>query len=294
MVTDHFAHCNPATGHRTAAPVVHCAPVTEIAQSLDVSGFDRVDEANSPDAFAAWMAHQRRHGPDGRIDLLELDASSRALDLGCGTGTDLSRLVEVAAHVVGVDRSSTMLETIRRGPSGSQCELVNADGVDLPFRDDTFDATWVRAVLIHTPAPEQALAEIARVTRPGGRIVLSEPDHGSHVVACSCPEVFERIKAHRRQRFQNPLIGRGLADLAARAGLAVTNAWAAPILHRSMANAFAAGGPFGVAVQAAVEDGAITEDEASYYESSLAELDARGAFFFAGLAVTISAVVPSR
>ncbi len=61
-----------------------------------------------------------------------------------------------------------------------------------------------------------------------------------------------------------------------------------------MAHAFAAGGPFGVAVQAAVEDGAITAHEASQYESSLAQLDAHEAFFFAGLAVVISAVVPSR
>ena len=266
---------------------------TERAPLIDVGRFDRVDGARSPGAYAEWMAHQRRHGPDGAIELLGLTNTSRVLDLGCGTGTDLARLVEISGQAVGVDLSFTMVDSIRQGPRGGEAGVVNADGVGLPFRDDSFDACWARAVLVHTTDPGQALHEIARVTRPGGRVVFSEPDHGSHVVACSCPDVFERIKAHRQQRFRHPFVGRALASLASSAGLEIVDTWLTPILYRSSTKAMSAGGPFGVAVEAAVAERAISADEAGRYESSLAEHDAAGAFFFAGLAVSLSAVVPS-
>ena len=275
-----------ASSSREAVPF---GTVTDQAPLIDVGQFDRVDAARSPGAYAEWMAHQRRHGPDGAIELLGLTETSRVLDLGCGTGADLTRLDETSGHAVGVDRAFTMVDAIRQG---SDSAVVNADAVALPFRNDSFDACWARAVLIHVPDPEQALGELARVTRPSGRIVLSEPDHGSHVVACDCPDVFERIKAHRRQQLRNPLIGRDLPRLASAAGFDVIDTRLTPVLFRSLSKAMSAGGPFGVAVEAAVAAGAISAAEAERYESSIAELDAQGAFFFAGLAVSLRAVAP--
>ena len=126
-----------------------------------------------------------------------------------------------------------------------------------------------------------------------GESFSPKPDHGSHVVACDCPEIFQRIKAHRRRQFRNPLIGRDLPRLASAAGFEVIDTWLTPVLYRSLSKAMSAGGPFGVAVEAAVTAGAISAKEAERYESSLAELDARGGFFFAGLAVSLSAVAPA-
>jgi SAM-dependent methyltransferase len=93
------------------------------------------------------------------------------------------------------------------------------DGHALPFKSRSLDACMARAVPIHTPEPQSVVAEIARVLNPGATVVLSEPDHGSHLVAGPHQDVFERIKAHRRTQFQNPLIGRRLPDLVTAAGL---------------------------------------------------------------------------
>ena len=98
-----------------------------------------------------------------------------------------------------------------------------ADGQQLPFPSASFDAVSCRAVLVHTLQPEQTLAEIRRILRPGGRAGLSEPDHGSHVVATSELDVFERLTHHRRATFRNPLIGRSLVGLVHDAGLTVTD-----------------------------------------------------------------------
>jgi hypothetical protein len=94
---------------------------------------------------------------------------------------------------------------------------------------------------------------------------------------------------HRRGQFRNPLIGRSLAHLATVAGLEVTAMWAQPIVHRTLQSAVSAGGPLGVAVDNAVADGALSRAEAAQYIESLETLDARGAFFFAAMSITVVA-----
>jgi hypothetical protein len=119
--------------------------------------------------------------------------------------------------------------------------------------------------------------------------VLSEPDHGSHLVATDEVEVFERVRAHRRTTFRHPLVGRDLPALAVAAGLEVVGRWAVPVEHRSLAGARASGGPFDGAVRSAVEAGAVTAEEGDRYLASLAERDGAGAFWFAALAFTVVA-----
>jgi ubiquinone/menaquinone biosynthesis C-methylase UbiE len=260
---------------------------------IDVGRFDELDRSHRAGDFVRWMEHQRRAGADRALDLLALGHDERVLEIGSGTGVDLAALADQAGHAVGVDRSLNMAETGKARIEGRGASVAVADGHDLPFAAGTFDACWARAVLVHTEDPQQVVAELARVLRPGGRVVLSEPDHGSHIVSTSELDVFERIKAHRRNRFRNPLVGRRLGDLVTQAGLAITANWVTPLLHRSLAAARASGGPFDVAVQAAVDDGAITAEEGDRYLASLTELDARGAFVFAALAVSTAAVSPA-
>ncbi len=192
---------------------------------------------------------------------------------------------------VGLDRSASMAATARATAPGAA--VVVGDGQALPFAPGAVAGAWARAVLIHTPTPGAAVAELTRVVRPGGVVVLSEPDHGSHLVATDEVEVFERIRAHRRTTFRHPLVGRDLPALAVATGLEVVGRWLTPIEHRSLAIARASGGPFDVVAAAAVEAGVVTEAEAGRYLASLEERDAAGAFLFAALAVTVVARVPS-
>jgi SAM-dependent methyltransferase len=188
---------------------------------------------------------------------------------------------------VGIDRSAAMAGAARATAPGAA--VVVGDGQALPFPSSAFAGAWARAVLVHTPSPAAAVAELARVVRPGGHLVLSEPDHGSHLVATDEIDVFERVRAHRRTTFRHPLVGRDLPALAVGAGLEVVGRWLGPIEHRTLAAARASGGPFDVAVAAAVEAGAVTAAEGQRYLASLEERDAAGAFLFAALSVTVVA-----
>lgn len=254
---------------------------------VDVGAFDRVDGSRSPADYVEWMAHQRGAGADGALDALRLGDADTVLDVGCGNGVDLGGLARRARCAVGVDLSMAMAATSRA--SAATSVVAQVDGQALPFASTSFDACWARAVLVHTPDPQRTVSEIARVLRPGGRVVLSEPDHGTHVVSTPELDVFERVKEHRRSTFRHPLVGRRLGDLVTAAGMTVEATRATSIVHRSLAAARASGGPFDVAVQAAVAAGAITAEEADRYMTSLEELDRRGAFLFAALAVSVAA-----
>lgn len=254
---------------------------------VSLGGFDSIETSADPKAFVTWMSLQRQFGPDSGIAALKLSPTDRVLDLGCGPGADSKTLREHTEHVVGLDLSQSMVtKAISETPTAS---FVVADGQALPFCDNTFDAVWMRLVLIHTPNPAATMNEIARILKPGGRIVLTEPDQGSHLVATPHNDIFERVRAHRRTTFRHPTIGRNLPELAINAGLTITKSWVNPVQFRSFAIARAAGGPFDVATAEAITAGAITAEEGALYLQSLEDLDKRGAFCLLGATVSVRA-----
>jgi ubiquinone/menaquinone biosynthesis C-methylase UbiE len=167
--------------------------VGESVPKIDVGGFDGVDGSHAPDEFAAWMTHQRARTGDRLFAALDVGVDDAVLDIGCGTGVDLDAVAGLTARATGIDLSETMARTARDRGDGGKCTFAVADGQHLPFPAGSFDAVCLRAVLVHTPRPELTIAELSRVLRPGGRAVLSEPDHGSHVVATSEQEVLDRL-----------------------------------------------------------------------------------------------------
>jgi SAM-dependent methyltransferase len=103
--------------------------------------------------------------------LSPLRGDERALDSGCGAGALSFALAGLVREVVGVDRSAELLAAAReRAPAN--CTFVEADAAALPFEYAEFDLSGCARVLHHVPRPELVVAELARVTRPGGRILL--------------------------------------------------------------------------------------------------------------------------
>jgi ubiquinone/menaquinone biosynthesis C-methylase UbiE len=97
--------------------------------------------------------------------------TERALDVGCGAGALALALAPVVAEVVGVDRVAELLEEARsRAPANAT--FVEADATRLPFADGAFDLGGTLRTLHHVPRPELVIAELARVTRPGGRVLV--------------------------------------------------------------------------------------------------------------------------
>ncbi len=105
-------------------------------------------------------------------------AGERILDLAAGTGASSVSLARSGAHVVAADFSPGMIAEGRRRHGGIRnLEFREADATDLPFADDEFDAVTMSFGLRNVNEPRAALAELLRVTRPGGRLVVCEFSH---------------------------------------------------------------------------------------------------------------------
>jgi SAM-dependent methyltransferase len=117
---------------------------------------------------------QERHADlEARVRrlLAPLDGAERALDAGCGTGALAYALAPSVGEVVGVDASEAYVATAREhAPPGCAFVVGDVAALDFPYGD--FDLVGCLRVLHHVRRPELVVSELARVTRPGGRILL--------------------------------------------------------------------------------------------------------------------------
>lgn len=104
--------------------------------------------------------------------LKAVEPGARVLDVGCGVGQVVARLAEAGCEAYGVDVSEPNIERARK--SCPRCQIY--DGRKLPFPDAYFASVGALNVLEHVEAPEDFIKELVRVTRIGGRIVLSSPN----------------------------------------------------------------------------------------------------------------------
>ena len=116
------------------------------------------------------------------VEWLNIPLGGTALDVGSGPGNvtaSLARAARPDGLALGVDISEPMLARAVRAESGPNVGFIRADAQRLPLRDNTVDAVVSLAVLQLIPNPAAALAEMARVLRPGGRLAVMVPTAGS-------------------------------------------------------------------------------------------------------------------
>ena len=157
---------------------------------------------------SSTLKHLREHWWDDAFtgfleETLKPRPGKRILDVGCGTGTaemGLARLRLSQLHLFGVDLIQQRLVEARKATRGMNARVgyAAADAVRLPFADGVFDSTYCVAVLQHIRDLAGALQEISRVTRPGGRVLVVEPDNAARYWFSSVASGMEAFDLSRR------------------------------------------------------------------------------------------------
>lgn len=151
----------------------------------------------------------------------------RCLDVGCGGGDvtfDLASLVGLTGHVVGVDVDATKIELARA--DAAQVAVTNLEFrvADLTsgLGDEEYDVVYARFVLTHLRDPEAAVADMRRVLRPGGRLVVEDIDFGGCFCEPASPDFTRYTEIYEESARLNggdPRIALRLPAMLERAGL---------------------------------------------------------------------------
>jgi ubiquinone/menaquinone biosynthesis C-methylase UbiE len=166
-------------------------------------------------------AERLRADKQRTYELMHIQLGDHVLDVGCGPGVDtipLAQLVGPAGRVVGVDHDAArMVEANQRAAQAGVTASVHhcqSDALSLPFQTGTFAACRSEHLFQHLRTPAAALAEIVRVTRPGGWIVVLDTDWGTLSIDTEETEIERRLARFETERMrQNGYAGRQLYRL---------------------------------------------------------------------------------
>lgn len=161
------------------------------------------------------LALQEERAPDlaNRVRTLlgPFSGSELALDSGCGTGAFAVALAPLVGEVVGVDTRADYLEAAR-SVAPENVRFEEADSTALPFDYGEFDIAGCMRLLHHVRRPELAISELARVTRPGGRVLLMDQLGSVDPLRSLEQDRFERLRDPTHQRLLPDADIRGFLD----------------------------------------------------------------------------------
>jgi len=260
----------------------------------DATRFANVEATHDPAALVAFL--DARTGIEGEREVKELELAMlrvgpglQILDVGCGTGDDVRKIAALLGpkgKVTGIDVSPTMIAEARKRslPNNLPVEFTEGSALDLPFAGDSFDRVRTDRVLVHLREPAQALAEMARVVRPGGRVVVSELDLGTQFLDSRNEQTTQKVLSSFADHTASGLIGRALPRLLGEAAL--SDIECAPRVIRTNLKFFEriVGGHLGNPDVANQFD----KDELDAWWQDLAAADAAGRFNYGVTVLTVA------
>lgn len=192
--------------------------------------FDRWAKSYESDRRSRFNAKPQQ----AALAALDLKADDRFLDVGCGTGAAVRAAAATVERAVGVDLSPQMIARARDLANDVPgAEFVVGDSEQLPFEAGAFTALLCTASFHHYPDPEKAIAEMARVLTPNGRIVISDgvADRWPARIADRILRVVDRghVRLYRTQELAGFMRAAGLGEIVVKSlwegGYAVLGAW---------------------------------------------------------------------
>ena len=149
---------------------------------------------------STWMsgdyAHFATYLADGAMDFLasiNVSPGAKVLDVACGAGQTAIPMARKGINVTGVDIATNLIEAARKRArdEGLSIRFDEGDAEELPYEDASFDVVISLIGAMFAPQPQKVAAEMARVCRPGGRIIMGNWTPGGFV-----GQMFKIVAAH--------------------------------------------------------------------------------------------------
>lgn len=194
-------------------------------------GFEDVDASAEERSFiqfldlAAQVPSVAKYR-DRMLTLCPVANGSVVLDIGCGLGnetTRIARFVGTNGKVHGIDTSVTLIGEAQRRTRevDAPVQFQLGDAHSLPYYDSSFDLCRAERVLLYLENPAKAIAEMARVMRPGGHVIVFDFDYGAFFFDSDFAPMTRHIEALVAGDPRNPAMGRELPHLMRKANLKI-------------------------------------------------------------------------
>ena len=255
---------------------------TSVDSSADPQFFTRfLDAANKNPAVVASKPII--------LEGLRLRSGARVLDLGCGLGDDTFQIAErvgAGGRVTGVDVSATMIDEARRRAEGRglSVDFEVGDSQALRFETGTLDGVRAERMLMHVPDAERAIAEMARVLVPGGRISVFDMDWETQICDSPHKETTRTIALTFCDGMKNGWIGRRMPRLFKAHGIVDVAVTTITVFVSYEFLTLLLGGH----VARLHDAGVVSRTEANQWWTSLAEADRDGTFLYGFTAFIVS------
>ncbi len=228
---------------------------------------------------------------------MEVEPGNWVLDVGCGVGVDtipLAQIVGPAGKVIGIDIDEACIDEAKRRAQEAGVDAWTehrvADAAHMPFDDDLFDACHSERVFMHLPNRAEVLAEMIRVTKPGGRIALIDPDGATTSVATWEADIERRFNPLWNLLQRNPFAGREAYRLFKEQGVqeVMVDIVALPVFDLDLARYLI---KMEDLVDKGLELGIVTQEEIERLNADLEQAAAMDAFYGYQCQITTVGVV---
>ncbi len=147
-----------------------------------------------------------------------VESEASALDIGCGGGANIARLLARCKHVTGVDHAPLSVAKSRQLNAkeiwGGRCEVVEGDVAALPFEDGSFDLVTAFETIYFWPDIVESYRQVHRVLKPGGRFVIVNESDGSKPTDAKWEAIIEGMHTYTPAEIEADLAAAGFSSVS--------------------------------------------------------------------------------